>query len=201
VDGAELSEAIAAATDRGRLLGLVSEVGVRRTSEALPAVIDAFERSDDPLVRERAVYAMTRIGGPGVRRALLAALHDDRPRTRKLALTALASDADREVQEHVASLLARESSADVRARAIAILADDRSEFASRVLASELDRRPRKNWLGIASELASRTDAVARDALSRLARDPSMRRRMHARVLLAAQAAHPDAGAPEPPDQR
>lgn len=80
------------APDQAARIAAIPKVGSLHPRAALAILADVFARDEDPLVRSRAVAALTRLGGPGARMLLREqALGDEDAELRMQALNALAS--------------------------------------------------------------------------------------------------------------
>ena len=85
--------------DQAKRVAAVPKVGALQPGAATDVLAGVFAAEDDPLVRSRAVAALTRLEGPGARKLLRErALGDDDAELRMQALNALASsDGERSV--------------------------------------------------------------------------------------------------------
>jgi hypothetical protein len=100
----------------------VPKVGALPPREAIDVISHVFANDDDPVVRSRAVAALTRLDGPGARGLLRErALADDDPGLRMQALNALASSRGERAVNVIAQALHQDPEPAVRAAAVRAL--------------------------------------------------------------------------------
>jgi HEAT repeats len=120
--------------DQAKRVAAVPKVGSLRPGAATDVLAGVFAAEDDPLVRSRAVAALTRLGGPGARMLLRErALGDDDPELRIQALNALATSSGERSVNVLGQSLAQDLDPEVRKAAISALQRVGGEWARRPL--------------------------------------------------------------------
>jgi hypothetical protein len=108
--------------DQALRVAAVPKVSTLAPGAALNILAGVFAREDDPLVRSRAVAALTRLEGPGAGMLLRErALRDEDAELRMQALNALASSAGERSVTVLGRILAQDSDPQVREAAISAL--------------------------------------------------------------------------------
>lgn len=130
----------------------VPEVGSLAPRAAIGILAGIFAEEDDPLVRSRAVAALTRLDAPGARGALREwALRDDDAGLRRQALNALASSRGERAVNILAAALYQDPESKVRVSAIRALGRVGGDWARRYLErAVMDLDPE---IGLAAEQA------------------------------------------------
>ena len=128
--------------DQARRLAAVPKVGALAPGAAADVLAGVFAAEDDPLVRSRAVAALTRLEGPGARRLLRErALGDQDAELRMQALNALATtDGERSVNL-LGQALRDDADPEVRKAAISALQRVGGDWARRPLERAARSRP------------------------------------------------------------
>jgi hypothetical protein len=108
--------------DQARRVAAVPKVGALGPGAALEVLAGVFAAEDAPLVRSRAVAALTRLDAPGARGLLRArALGDQDPELRMQALNALATSEGERAVNLLGQALRDDAELEVREAAIAAL--------------------------------------------------------------------------------
>ena len=108
--------------DQALRVAAVPKVGALAPGAATDVLAGVFAEEEDPLVRSRAVAALTRLEGPGARRLLRErALGDEDAELRMQALNALASSAGERSVNLLGQALRADADLEVRRAALAAL--------------------------------------------------------------------------------
>jgi hypothetical protein len=128
--------------DQAARVAAIPKVGSLSPRKAVAILSDIFAQDEDPLVRSRAVAALTRLEGPGVRSLLRDwALADEDAELRMQALNALASSRGNRSINILGQALRQDREPDVRLVAIEALGRVGGERARRALARARDLDP------------------------------------------------------------
>jgi hypothetical protein len=120
--------------DQAARVAAVPKIGSLRPRAALDILAGVFAEEDDPLVRSRAVAALTRLGGPGARGLLRArALADADAELRMQALNALATSSGERSINVLAQALRDDPEPQVREAAVSALGRVGGDWARRYL--------------------------------------------------------------------
>jgi HEAT repeat protein len=135
----EARDAASSAAAIGEITGLVR---ARDAEHGVPRLVELLAASSDSVVRGRAVWGLSMLGGPAAARALSGALRDEAPFVRGQAAQALRRTGGAEAIPALAGVLASDPDITVRraaARALASLGTLEADAALSAVAGDPDR--------------------------------------------------------------